>query len=1422
LLKLLEDVARRKTSFAMCCQLAVCWIALAVLALALIGIRRGSGWESVLTIPLILLLAVALAVWVWRRRTKAATDPREVAADIESHYPELDGRLITAVQQQTGKGGSLNFLQERVISEALDHGRRHRWIEILPNARLRVARLLPVFSLILLGTMLLPLRPTPGQRALVANPTTTRLTVTPGDVMLEKGASLVVLARFAGTPPAAADLVIAGIGGGPEQRAPLVKSLSDPMFGGSVPEVASNFTYRVDYSGERSPVYQVRVFEHPRLERADVDLVFPEYTAQPPKSIPDTRRVSAVEGSLLDLKLQLNKPVVSARLAAKDKDHSAIPLVVETNRPVVRLDRYRLDAGATYELQLIDDEGRSNKVASQFVFEALKNRAPELKLTSPRGDLRPSPLEEITFEGTAWDDFGVRAYGIGYALAGEEPRFVELGGKVPAKEKRSFHHLLKLEDLGVSTDQLLTWFVWADDIGPNGEVRRNPGDLYFAEVRPFEEVFRESQGNSGQQQEQSQGGGGENPTGKLAELQKQIIGATWKLRREQETSHPGAKTGTRNDAPPKPAGKESTNRFPGQREPGLGTARMEPLRIYSPKVFGSPSPQENRGSTPPVPAPRSDPKRSTPAANAKKPTYADDAAVVRDSQEQALDQAKAARENGGDARAAALWEAAEKQMEKALQHLKRAPDSPAALAEALAAEQAAYQALLKLQEHEYQVSRSRQQQSGQQSRRQQQMQRQLEQMELTQSEDRYETQRQAQRPQSAERNEQLQIQNRLQELARRQQDLNERLKELQTALQEARTQREREEIERRLKRLQEEERQMLQDLDELRQRMDRPENQSRMAEERRQLEQTREQVQRAAEAAGQGQPSEALAAGTKAQRQLQDIREQMRKESSSQFSEEMREMRSQARELARQQEDILKKIQSEDKAERRTLSDSTNRLQTLEQLARQRSLMTNLVDRATQISQEAEAPEPILSRQLYDTVRKFSQDTAKDVKDVQDELLTRGLMTRNLYDQLNEPTQQDGAKLLNLTSEMLRTDFLPQAAEAGQRSRGRIEDFKRGVERAAESVIGDDTEALRQARRELENLTEDLKREMAQAEGARSQTNGQAGDQGTNATSTASGGGQRDQRQQQQQQQQGAGQGGTEIAQNQERQQAREGQPGEGEQDPEARAGQSQQPGRNQAANAGQRNRQPGNRPQSGQTEGQPPQPGQEPGQEQAQTQAQQAREPGNSPQDQQQQQQQQSQAAQGQQPTPGTGNQPQTAQANQPGQNPQGRGPREGNPRQRARLDGGQPGAPTGGSGDPGQLADLLGEWNRAREGENTPRGDANPLTGEGFVPWSERLGEVEEMLDFPDMRRDVATARERARNVRQEFKNDRKKPDWAVVRLQVIQPLLEVRDRIADELAKRESRENIVPTDRDPVPSRYSELVRRYYEELGKDKQP
>jgi hypothetical protein len=115
--------------------------------------------------------------------------------------------------------------------------------------------------------------------------------------------------------------------------------------------------------------------------------------------------------------------------------------------------------------------------------------------------------------------------------------------------------------------------------------------------------------------------------------------------------------------------------------------------------------------------------------------------------------------------------------------------------------------------------------------------------------------------------------------------------------------------------------------------------------------------------------------------------------------------------------------------------------------------------------------------------------------------------------------------------------------------------------------------------------------------------------------------------------------------------------------------------------------------------------------------------------------------------------------------------------------------------------------------------RGGGAPIEGEGFTDWSDRLREVEEMIEFPDLRTSVASARERARVLRLEAKRDQKKPDWAVVELEILAPLVEVRQQVRDELRRRSNDEQLAPIDRDPVPERFADLVRRYYEELGRD---
>ena len=1298
----LQRVIRRHQWVGLWRKLAMWWAVSALVGLALVSLQRETGWSSPFALPLLAAIAAAVASGIAIKHFQTAPDYRWAAQKIEEANPALKGVLLTAVQQHLAPGAEPGYLQHRVLQEAIARSQEQNWTGVVPTSRLAWTQSVHAVALVAFVFTLVNIRvgaPAKMGETVWVGPE--GISISPGDTSIEKGESLVVLARFGQTLPPTVGLIVS------EKNAvartiPLVKSLADPVFGGSVPEVAGDFTYHLEYRGEKTRAFKVSVFEHPRLVRADADLVFPDYTKLPPKHIEETRRVSAVVGTKLDFALQLNKPVASAQLVARDGKKTAIPLTVTADKAVATLTAFELVKSQTYDLKLVDTDGRANKISSPFVIDVQPNRAPELRLASPRGDVRPSALEEIGFEGTVFDDFGASAYGISYAMAGAEPRFIELGQSTAAKEKRTFNHLLKLEDIGAKPDDLVSWHAWADDIGPDGKVRRTSSDLFFAEVRPFDEIFRESAGMDGDEPPGKEKQGGDKAR-KLTDLQKQVINATWRLERD------GAST-----------------------------------------------------------------------------KYTDDVKVVTDAQAQALEQAEEAMEESRSPRAQAAWTSAIAEMKKALVQLKAAAKSPAPLSQALNAEQAAYQSLLKLQARETNVTRKKGKGGG---GGQQGNQRQIDQLDLTQTENRYETQRQAQAPQNAERKEQLQVMNRLQELARRQQDLNERMKELQASLQESKTEQEKEDLKRRLKRLQEEQQQMLADVDEMRQRMERPENQSRMADEKQQLDQTRDDIQKAADAAAQGSVPQALAAGTRAQRKLQELREEMRKQNSSQFAEDLRDMRQDARELAREQEKISQQLDAlGGKQQRKSLGESTDRKELLEQLAQQKERTTKLTERAQQVSEQSENTEPLLSRQLYDSVRKLSQDDANAVKESKQELLREGMLTQELLNRLNKNADREGAgKTMDLAKDMLNEGYLPQAAQAGRRARAGIDELKRGVERAADSVLGDDAEQLKMAQSELDKITDELTREIAQAQGqqpGQGQTPGgepKTGDPKQRQAGTQPGG------------ERGQGAPGEPGADGE------PGTPGEGNEPGQQlsaggkKSGKQSGQGTGGLASADQKSGLPG---------GKRGQPGQQPGQDQ---------QPGEA----------------------GAGGE------GQPGQPGEGQAAGEGagagragqQARQATRLAGGgrdgrnQPRA--GGERGGLDVNNILngggndgGDERIGRGGEVGGMYRGGPLIGGNFAPWNERLRDVEQLLDSPDLRNAVATTRERARLLRRDIVNDGKKPDWAVVKLQILQPLVEVRARVAEELSRRDSKESLAPIDRDPVPARFAESVRRYYEELGKDK--
>jgi hypothetical protein len=899
----------------------------------------GPGWWVLLGLGVV--AAMVLAYW---RVEQRVPDLRALAAQIEHAHPDLRALLLTAIAQAPSESdGRFGYLQEQVLREAVSQAAPGAWTRAIPTRRLWGAGLgfgLGAAALLFVaGRSLLPEMP-------ALFPDEFGLSVQPGDTEVEKGTAVTVLARFGRTVPSRASLLVRPRGKAPV-RLGMTRNLADPVFAASTAVGDGIVDYQIEYGGRRSKRFRITSFVLPELERMDARIVYPRQPTVPAKDLQDIHQVSVAEGARVALSLRLNKPVAEAHLVGDDG--TVVNLAPSGGRGEVQTVSLDPDRTRHYEVQLFDERRRTNRTPPRLTIEVHGNAAPKIALSFPGHDVRVSPLEELTLEAKVSDDVGLVGYGVSYALAGKPPRELSLGGG-PNVRTETARTIISLEDLKAEPDDLLSYHFWAEDLAGNGDRRRVWSDMYFAEVRPFEERYQEGPSDSGGAAAAARGQPGDD----LARREKEIINATWRLEREEREG---------------------------------------------------------------VPAPE----------------LKNDIEVVRKGQMEIKDAAEVVRQQ-------AVRGEVKTTLDEAIASMVRAHGQlPVNLATALEAEQSAYASLLKLRLREHAVARGKSGGGG----AGEQGDRSLDELELKQKENRYETRSEATaQAEDQPAREDRQVLNRLRDLAERQKTLTDRIKELQVALQQA-TPEEREELQRRLKRLREEQQEMLSDLDDLMERMDRPENRSRLAEARSGLESTRARAAETSEALARGETGRAVGAGTRTERALDRMREDLQRKVSRALADEMRDLRTEARRLAQQQESLGGAIRQTADPKRPPGTPTESR-RLAQALRGQKQGVSALLDRLRRITEETETSAPLLSRKLYDALRKAKMDGVE--------------------------------KSLDRMSDLMDHSFGPQAATEEPKVREAVTSLEKGVGEAAKGVLGDDAEALRLAQSELDSLLEEARR----------------------------------------------------------------------------------------------------------------------------------------------------------------------------------------------------------------------------------------------------------------------------------------------------------------------------------------------------------
>jgi hypothetical protein len=469
----------------------------------------------------ILLSLVAIVVLAWPLRRQP--DDRQVARFVEECCPELDDAVVTAIE--IGRAPSEYVFAPLVVEAAASRLQGLDLSRIVDARELRAVMWRGAGAAIALVLAAVLAGPFVDRAAQVAYlrlfPSSVRLNVRSGDMRVPVGRPVTISASVEGSRGTLTRIApIVTIEGAQGQTTATQMTRTGDAYALRINAVDRSFKYTVTAGPAVSRAYAVTALYPPRVQRIEVHYDYPSFTGLKPREERDGGDVYGPAGTRVRLIVHTDKPVTTGKLAFSE-GKPALALS--------RLDDRTLESTLTvkeeaaYRVGLVDADGLSSDGIEYFV-RVMDDRPPDVHILRPSGDQQITPLEEVPIEARADDDFGIASFDMVYSVGGGPEKvvpFTSLGGTSIA---RIGSRMLAAEDLHVRPGDVIAYYARARDIPRAKQSTLARSEIFFLEVKPFNEEYVMAQS-------QAMAGGAANQIEGLISAQKEIISATWNLER---------------------------------------------------------------------------------------------------------------------------------------------------------------------------------------------------------------------------------------------------------------------------------------------------------------------------------------------------------------------------------------------------------------------------------------------------------------------------------------------------------------------------------------------------------------------------------------------------------------------------------------------------------------------------------------------------------------------------------------------------------------------------------------------------------------------------------------------------------------------------------------------------------------------------
>ena len=509
---------------------------------------------------------------------RASLTLRDVALNVERNHPDLEDRLVSAIEfgsRESTDPIEAHMLQ-RLLEDTVDRVKGINFKATIDHSRTR--KHVGIAALVVVGCFVVSLLfPTEIHTSLLrvlvpwekTDPIlTTKLAIEPGNARILRGKSLPIHVTVTGK---SAEKVVLTYSDIDEQNVPapntetvseqqinMLRSPNDKRgFAYEIFNINADMEYYVVANEAISERYTVEVFEMPKVTEVSVAYTYPEYTGLKPIVQTGTGDIHAVVGTQAEIRLTTNKVIQTASIAISSvgqeqsgigenirnsdndlprTDSQQFPMAINGNTLTTPVD---VVENGRYAIQLLCIDGFSNEIPIEYTIKAIPDAIPEVVIKEPGRDVKATKLDEVEIIAEATDDYGVAELKLMYRIGsdelqelvvesskeavGSENRLSEGSRKpkVPESQYADGTYTFYLEEFDVEPGDVISYYAHAIDNNTLTGPGEASSDVYFIEIRPFNERFHE-----GEQEEGEPGQAEPNPLSDVISSQKEVIRET--------------------------------------------------------------------------------------------------------------------------------------------------------------------------------------------------------------------------------------------------------------------------------------------------------------------------------------------------------------------------------------------------------------------------------------------------------------------------------------------------------------------------------------------------------------------------------------------------------------------------------------------------------------------------------------------------------------------------------------------------------------------------------------------------------------------------------------------------------------------------------------------------------------------------------